>query len=161
ATDPDILADVRNNFPPYVIDPSNPKRLLFGGAHVFETINQGTSWREISPPLAGFSQGAEIDSLAVAPTDGNTIYAAAAGRVFVHVGGQWPERESGLPQVKPVETITGFLISPLEFKDLLVDPTDANIAYVVAANFGEVTGGGHVWMTKNAGMTWTNISGDL
>ena len=32
---------------------------------------------------------------------------------------------------------------------------------MVAANFGDVTNGGHVWMTTNAGQTWTNISGNL
>ena len=49
----------------------------------------------------------------------------------------------------------------LRFSDILVDPQNANIAYVTACNFGDVTGGGHVWMTKNAGQTWTNISGNL
>ena len=36
-----------------------------------------------------------------------------------------------------------------------------NVAFVVAANFGDVTGGGHVWMTSNKGQSWTNISGNL
>jgi hypothetical protein len=42
-----------------------------------------------------------------------------------------------------------------------VDPSDANIAYVVASNFDDVTGGGQVWRTTNAGATWTNISSNL
>jgi hypothetical protein len=42
-----------------------------------------------------------------------------------------------------------------------VDPTDERIAYVVADNFGDVTGGGQVWATFNAGRSWTDISGNL
>jgi hypothetical protein len=42
-----------------------------------------------------------------------------------------------------------------------VDPNNAQIAYVVAANYSDTTGGPHVWRTTNGGGTWTNISGNL
>src|SRR5262249_13424472 len=64
-------------------------------------------------------------------------------------GVSWVERDPVSPN------------SNLRFKGLFVDPTDANIAYVVARSFNDVTGGGHVWRTTNAGVSWTNISGDL
>jgi hypothetical protein len=49
----------------------------------------------------------------------------------------------------------------LNYADIEVDPDDANTAYVVAANFSDVTGGGHVWMTTDAGVHWKDISGNL
>jgi hypothetical protein len=49
----------------------------------------------------------------------------------------------------------------LRFDGLFIDPTNANTAYVVATSFGDDTGGGHIWKTTNAGVNWTDISGDF
>ena len=90
--------------------------------------------------------------MAAAPTDLNTVYATArGGHVFVTTnhGTNWVERDPVAPNAN------------LRFKGLFVDPTDANIAYVVATSFDDVTGDGHVWRTTNAGVSWTNISGNL
>ncbi len=49
----------------------------------------------------------------------------------------------------------------LRFSDILVDPQNPNVAYVTASNFGDVTGGGHIWLTTDAGRSWMNISNNL
>lgn len=140
-----------NFYPPLVIDPANGARLLCGTNRVYETVNRGSNWFVLSTVgSGGWTISDAIDALAAAFTDANTIYAAAGGRVVVTAnrGTSW--------------TVGGpTLTSPslTEFTDLLVDPTDARIAYVVAANFASVTGGGHIWRTTNRGATWTNISG--
>ena len=49
----------------------------------------------------------------------------------------------------------------LDFSGMAVDPNNANLAFVTSANFSDLTGGGHVWMTTKGGApnSWINISG--
>src|SRR5262249_23756711 len=71
-------SDLSNFYIPYVMDPSNPSRLLLGTNRVYETTDQADNWTPISTPDAnGWVGNGVIDSLAVAASDGNTIYAAA------------------------------------------------------------------------------------
>jgi photosystem II stability/assembly factor-like uncharacterized protein len=138
--------DNANFYPPYVMDPSNSSRLLLGTDRVYETTNRGDLWRSLSTPNAnGWLSQNPIDSLAVAPSDVNTIYASAGGRIFVTTnhGAAWHQRN--IPGVTD------------SFSDLLVDPADSQIAYAVRDQFN----GGHVFRTTNGGVTWTNISGNL
>ena len=105
---------------PYVIDPANPARLLLGTNRVYQTNNRGNKWTAISTPLNnGWNTSAQIDALAVARTDsagnpaGNTIYATAAGKIFVTTTGgtTWTERD-----------VPGFTD---HFQSLLVDPANS------------------------------------
>jgi hypothetical protein len=145
--------DAGNFYVPVVTDPARPGRLLLGTDHVYETTNGGDLWTPIGGPGSpGWTVTAPADSVAAAPADGNTVYASAGGHVFATTdhGAHWARRD---PMASP---------SPLlRFAQILVDPTDAQTAYVVAANFASETGGGHVWRTSNGGQTWTNISANL
>ena len=49
----------------------------------------------------------------------------------------------------------------LKFSSLEIDPSNPDVVYMTAANFGSFTGGGHVFMGVYNGstVTWTNISG--
>lgn len=145
-------SDPGNFYAPYVMDPANSNRLLLGTNRVYETINRADRWAPISAPfLSGWTVDNIIDSLAAAASDADTIYAAAGGHVFVthDHGVSWMESNPTTPR------------PDLRFTDLRVDPNNASIAYVVAANYGDVTGGGHVWVTSDAGTSWTDISGNL
>jgi hypothetical protein len=131
---------------PYVLDPSNPSRLLYGTDHVYETTNRGDNWTPISAPNTnGWTTSNVIDSLAAAPSDINTIYASAGGQIFVTTnrGATWTERS--------VPSVFG------PWVDLHVDPTNSLIAYAVRYDFG----GGHVYRTVNGGVSWANISSNL
>ena len=104
--------------------------------HMAPTQTSGPSGAD-SPFVAGWTTDARIDSVAVAPTDVNTIYATAGGRFFVTAnrGSSWVERN---PVASPPATV--------EWKDIVVDPTSAQVAYVVAANYSsDIPGGGHVF----------------
>jgi autotransporter-associated beta strand protein len=142
-------ASGRTFFPPYVLDPSNPQRVLYGTAALYQSTNRGTTWAAIGTPgTAGFNPGgAGIDAIAVS-ADGSTIYVTAGGHNFVTSsdGLSWTNID-----------VPGFTDG---FAALAVDPANAQMAYIARNHF--TTGsGGHVWVTVNGGASWTDISGDL
>ncbi len=145
--------DPANFFPPYEADPVQAGRYLFATNRVYETTNYADNWSPISTPnTAGWTTSAFITAVAAAPNDVNTVYAAAGGFVYVTTnhGQTWT-------QTGPVANPT----SELRYRAIAVDPTNAQVAYVVAGNFGDITAGGHIWRTTNAGATWIDISGNL
>jgi photosystem II stability/assembly factor-like uncharacterized protein len=138
--------DPSNTYLPYVMDPANSQRLVLGTNHVYETTNRGDLWRPISQPgQGGWTVSANIDALAIAASDPNTIYASAGGHLFVtfNDGVTWLQRD-----------ILGVAD---HFQDIQIDPTDNLTAFAVRDRFG----GGHVFKTSDGGLTWTDISGDL
>ncbi len=135
-----------NFFTPFVLDPSNPNRLVLGTVRVVETTDQAEHWTPISTPNTnGWTTGAAIDSVAVAPGDADTLYASAGGHIFVtnDHGATWMQRD-----------VPGYTD---HFFDIKVDPNDPQTAYAVRGLFG----GGHIFKTTDGGQTWTDISGNL
>jgi photosystem II stability/assembly factor-like uncharacterized protein len=154
--------DNKSFYLPFVMHPvpvNGMDRLVVGTTRVYRATSAGTgtiSWKQISEPgTNGWTSSDVIDSLAVAPSETaalKTIYASAGGRVFVTFNADasddpslvtWEERDNGLP----LDHIA----------NLLVDPANSQIAYAIRDRFG----GGHVFRTDNAGLSWVDISGDL
>ncbi len=142
--------------PPLIMDPSNPNNLYFGTYRVYRTTDCATSWVPISPDLTkGSGFWAVVTSIAVAPANSNTVYAATGDSHIevttnANLGGSatWSLRNSGVPS--RVAT------------DVVVDPAVSTTAYATFSgfsNFGDSLG--HVFKTTNAGLSWTDISGDL
>jgi photosystem II stability/assembly factor-like uncharacterized protein len=145
-------SDPGNFYAPYVMDPSNSSRLLLGTNRVYETLDRAENWLPISQPMTnGWTVSNVVDSVAAAGSDADTIYATAGGHVFVtrNHGATWLESNPTTPR------------PDLRFRDIRVDPLDASTAYVVAANFSDITGGGHVWMTSDGGLSWNDITANL
>jgi hypothetical protein len=141
-------ADAGNFYPPMVMDPSNPNRLLFGTNRVYETTDSAENWTAISAPGAnGWPNisNSGIDSIEIAPSSPSTIYATVSGRIVVTTdnGASWTLRGTGFPD---------------HYKDFAIDPTDANTVVVGRDRFGP---NGRVFRTTTAGTSWTNITGDL
>jgi len=96
------------------------------------------------------------------PNNGPAVvitYTGISGNTFT--GCQWA---GGLPfTLSTGDTVT--FQNDLKYSDIVVDPDNPDSVYVSAANFGEITGGGHVWQgTTNPStgvVTWTNISTGL
>lgn len=149
---------------PLVSDPSNPQTLYFGTYRVWQTLDSGGLWSAISPDLTD-NGGGKLRTIAVAPSDGDTIYAGASSvsiqststpvtrlqvtrNAYSVNGPSWTDRTAGLP----VRVIT----------QIRVDPIDPSTAYATFSGFsiGSDTQG-HVFKTKNAGASWTDISGNL
>ena len=137
----------RNCFlPPYLIDPANPNRMLFGTHRVYESLNGADSWTAISGDLSDGS-GA-IRTLAIAPSDSNVVYAATNdGNVLVSFDG-------GANFELILDDVPGW---PRVTREIFVDPTDPLRMYLAVAHFGEA----QIRRTTDAGQTWENLDATL
>jgi hypothetical protein len=134
----------------FVMDPTNPARLLLGTSKVYETTNSANSWKAISPDL---SPGQFISALGVAASAPHTVYAATADGKFFATNNDgataWQERDIGLPNFPHV-------------MDIQVDPTNPNLVFVVLGSFANSdVVPANVWMTPDGGSTWEDITGNL
>lgn len=142
-----IGPDPSNFYTPYILDPSQQTRVIFGTNHVYESTNSARSFTAIGTPgVAGFNpgRGAVVDSLG---TSGQTVYASTSvGRLFVTEddGVTWNER--GVPG------------NSSRLGDIFVDPRAPQTVYVVVSAFSGGTGR-HVFRSVDAGQTWSDISG--
>lgn len=137
----------RNCFlPPYLIDPANPDRMLYGTHRIHESLDGGDSWAVISGDLSD-GDGA-IRAIAIAASDSNYVYAATndgnvqvsddSGRTFRLIMDDHP----GWPRVT---------------REIWVSPTDPQTALLATAVFGV----DQVRRTTDAGASWTPLDGDL
>lgn len=131
---------------PYVMDPSNSQRLLYGTATLYETTNKGNNWAAIGTPgTQGFNPfGSAITAIAVAKSSPNTVYATTGDQVFRtgNDGASWTD--VSIPGVGGID-------------DLQVDPFNAARAFAVVGQYG----GGKIYMTTDSGAHWSDISGNL
>src|SRR5207237_9141005 len=76
-----VDVNVQNFYAPFSVDPGNGDRVLYGTTRVWETTNGGDAWTPISASGSGGfnSGGLNVDAIGIAPSDVNTIYAAAGG----------------------------------------------------------------------------------
>jgi photosystem II stability/assembly factor-like uncharacterized protein len=129
--------------PPLVIDPVTPTTLYFGTHRLYQTVNEGVQWTAITGDLTKGS-GA-IFAIAIAPSDPMTIYVGTTdGNVQVsRDGGKTFTLSSGLPN----RAVT----------HIAVDRTNAARALATFSGSSAT----HVYLTTNAGVTWTSVSGTL
>src|SRR5579864_945350 len=133
---------------PLVLDPSNHLRLYYAAGQLYQTMNGGSNWAQITTP--SFVVG--VEAVAPAPSNQNIVYISSLGVPWVTTNAlagtssTWTRRNTGLP---------GFPIT-----DIAIDPTNPNVAYVTIAGF-PAGGGKHVFKTTNAGVSWTDISSNL
>jgi uncharacterized protein (TIGR03437 family) len=141
---------------PTVMDPANPQRLYLGTYRIYQTNDGAGSWRVISPDLTGGATSAGvITAIAAAPSSTDVVYVGTYdSRVHVTANAnqgpdaQWSNISSGLPATRAVGSI-------------VVDPIDAQTAYVGFqgfSGFGDKLG--HVFKATSPGK-WTDISGNL
>jgi photosystem II stability/assembly factor-like uncharacterized protein len=134
-----------------LIDPANSNRLIFGVTQVYETTNGAGTWhsvtqgKDLSPAAAGKGPNT-IDAVAVAPSNGKTIYASTSdGRLFVTTDDgatAWKERDTSL---------AGRVLS------INVDPQHPGHVFVLTNQGGHAT----VQVTTDGGLHWNAMAGTL
>ena len=127
---------------PHQIDPVDPAVIYAGFVNVWKSTTRGNTWTRIST----FS-GNTLRSLAVAPSDPNTIYAGTASslRRTRDGGATWTDVFSGLPTTASMTYVA-------------VNPVDPLRIY---ATFSGYRDGDKVFRSADGGDTWENISGTL
>ena len=131
---------------PFEINLVNPQRLLLGsgllGGGIYESMNMGDIIADVSPIGMG-------KVLAVAYGASNNVDAA----YFADSNGDIWKSDNRIPARVFVRTnfnLTPETGNPL---DIMIDPNDFNKVYAIDSR--------HVIMSSDAGMNWTNITGNL
>ncbi|MFT4801123.1 MAG: PKD repeat protein [Flavobacteriaceae bacterium] len=126
---------------PYLIDPNTPTILYAGYDELYKSTNRGDSWSQIS----NFGFGANMNYLSVAETNSNYIYAAWLNAIYMtsNGGSSWINITGALP-------VSNQFISSIK-----VDPTDEN---AILVTFSGYTANEKVYMTLDAGATWSNVT---
>jgi photosystem II stability/assembly factor-like uncharacterized protein len=130
------------------MDQTTPDRLFIGTTRIFRTTDGlATPWAASSQILAG-----AVSAIAIAPSDGTRVYAAAGSRIY---------RSDDAGATNPWADKTTATLPTRSVTDLDVDRT--NPSRVVATYGGLATGmaAHHVYLSTDAGTTWTDISGSL
>ena len=138
-----------------VMDPNDHNVLYTGGREVFKSADAlATNWVSVSQDF-GFS----VNSIAVAPSDSNRVY-CGTGNFYNRTGQGKMFRSDDAGATTPWSEITGTLPSTRAVMDIVVDSANADRVFVA---YGGTTGGAasHVFMSTDAGATWSDISGDL
>jgi photosystem II stability/assembly factor-like uncharacterized protein len=149
------LSDRGAFIPPLVMDPGASSNLYFGTYRIYQTRNGAGSWSAISPDLTnGNSFWGVVTAIAVAPSDGNVVYAGTGdSNLWITTnalsgGATWAKVSSHLP--------------PRVLTALAVHPASPGTAYVVFSGFsgfGDTLG--HVFKTIDSGASWKDVSGNL
>jgi photosystem II stability/assembly factor-like uncharacterized protein len=162
---PDVYRTVRTA--PILFSQINPHKLYFGTNVVWETVNGGNSWKQISPdlsratwevpkvvgryagtPAAAPSRRGVVYTIAPSPVDSNTIWAGTDDG-FIQVtrnGGKlWTN-------VTPPEVGPWAKVSIMD-----ASHTDANEAYAAINTFHLDDLRPHIFRTKDGGKSWTEI----
>jgi hypothetical protein len=142
---------------------ANTLYIAAAGGGVWKTTNAGTNpptWT----PLTDAQQTLSMGAVAVAPSNGNVLYAGTGeannsadsnyGTGIMHStdgGATWAFQTSGIP-------------FGLTTAKIAVDPTSPNIAYAAMGNVGgnqAFINGSGLYKTTDGGVTWTNLTDSI
>jgi hypothetical protein len=142
---------------PFVLDPSDPNRILAGGLSLWRTADARTPNTPTSGPrwqAVKSGVGAHISALAIAKGDSDVVWVGHEnGMVFrtanataAHPAWQRMDRTGPQPLVA-ARFCTG----------ITIDPTDPDVVYVTFGGYVKE----NLWATPDDGGTWTNLGADL
>lgn len=132
------------------VDPTNGQRLFVGtSTNILRSTDAGTSWTSL-----GGLPAAAVRSIHVDRTNAQVVYEASDAGVYRSSDGgtTWTLSSNGLPTT-PVGNQ-----SVARTHDLVIDPSDPRVLYVVVA---PASGGELVFRSTDASATWSSASGGL
>ncbi|MBP2833147.1 discoidin domain-containing protein [Aquimarina sp. U1-2] len=127
---------------PFMMDPIDNKTIYVGYQNLYRSNNGGSSgsWRNITSTI---TIGGNLNEMAIAASNNNYIYIARKGRLWRTKNGR-----SSNPLWTEVSNFRG------DVNFITVDPNDPQRVAIA-------TTGSRVYLSTNAGDTWTNIRGNL
>ncbi len=161
-SDPDGPRDRFNWMSPILMSTHNPQIIYFGGNKLFKSYDQGDSWHVISPDLttadpeklAGNVPHCTITTIDESPInpaillvgtdDGNVQWSRDSGANWTNMADRFP----GVPAHWWVSRV-------------ILSRYDVDRAYVTFTGYREDDLRPFVFITEDAGATWSNITGDL
>jgi hypothetical protein len=145
--------------------PADPTQIILGTCRIWKgptvPTSPGAGWAPISPDLTSNGSGTgpckpgpgAISAFAGAPSLANVMYA-------VTLDGHVQKTTTGTSASPTWSDVTHSPLpnsSAFPFHSVAVSPADSNTAYVGMGG----TGSGHIFVTRDGGTTWTNITGNL
>jgi len=144
-------SDSKQLIAPFVMDSSNPNRLLAGTNHLYETTDAANNWHEIGPA----TNAGSITAISIAPSVTSTIYIGTdEGAILV-------TRDDGLHWS---DVSTGIIPSYVQATALAVSPTnpfDVVATFAGYASFSGRSNGTHVYRSTDGGSHWIDLSTNL
>jgi hypothetical protein len=153
------FSDNADFIPPFVIDSLNGQNLYFGTFRLYQTVNAGSTWSTISNDLTTDGTKNFITTIAVAPSDSNTIYAGTSDGLI------WQSSQA-LQGAADIHDVRQAGQPKRQVSAIAIDPLGAKSAFVSYSGFScpgvsGCDGLGHLFFTNNSGAAWTNADGNL
>jgi Big-like domain-containing protein len=132
---------------PVELNAIDPRRLILGGSNFFyESFNQGDTITQINGPFTAQLQNAVAYGGRSGGADNqDVLYVGSVNRVFL--------RTTAGGALVPTAALPVGAGGAGTVRDVVLDPDDWRSAYVVDSN--------QVFQTTDAGVTWTDITGNL
>jgi hypothetical protein len=153
------FSDNADFIPPFVIDTLNSQNLYFGTFRLYQTTNAGSTWSTISNDLTTDGAKNFITTIAVAPSDSNTIYAGTSDGLI------WQSSQA-LQSAANIHDVRQAGQPSRQVSAIAIDSLVAKSAFVAYSGFScpgvsGCDGLGHLFFTNNSGAAWTKIDGNL
>ncbi len=137
-------------YTPVRMSGGDTSRIVIGGANsVYESFDQGDTIKEIGPGIRINSLGFEGLAYGV-PANPNALYVGGSDDPSTPVGNKLWVRTAAPPA--PLARSLSYP-GTLPIRSIAIDPKDGNHAFVADEQA--------VYQTKDAGVTWTNVTGNL